>query len=85
MGLTDYLSRDASGPPESPTNYDEKFVVASVEGFFKACNKIKSLNPNVKRKQKNSESQNCIDCCINPPNSGNSNSPLKKRARRRRV
>ena len=41
MGLTDYLSRDASGEPEPVSNYDEKFVVASVRNFFAACDKIK--------------------------------------------
>ena len=44
LGLTDYLSRDTSGHLERPTNYNEKFVVASAEGFLKSCNKIKSLN-----------------------------------------
>ena len=44
MGITDYLSRDASGPPEPESNYDEKFVVASISNFFKACDTIRSFN-----------------------------------------
>ena len=44
MGITDYLSRDASGTPEPESNYDEKFVVASISNFFKACDSIRSFN-----------------------------------------
>ena len=42
MGLTDYLSRNATGKPEPESNYDEKFVVASISNFFGACNNIRS-------------------------------------------
>ena len=41
MGMTDYLSREASGEPEPVSNYDEKFVVASIKNFFNACNTIR--------------------------------------------
>ena len=44
MGLTDYLSRDASGDPEPVSNYDEKFVVASIHNFFSACDFISQPN-----------------------------------------
>ena len=43
MGITDYLSRDASGEPEKESVFDEKFVVASVQNFFNACNYIRKL------------------------------------------
>ena len=46
MGFTDYLSRNASGAPEPESFYDEKFVVASINNFFVACNSIQSLNLN---------------------------------------
>ena len=39
------ISRDASGPPEPESNYDEKFVVASISNFFKACDTIRSFVP----------------------------------------
>ena len=63
MGLTDYLSRDASGEPEPVSNYDEKFVVASVRNFFAACDKIKGLNTDyIKSKPKSNLAQNnCIE------------------------
>ena len=41
MGITDYLSRNASGPAEPESSYDEKFVVASISNFFKACDNIR--------------------------------------------
>ena len=41
MGITDYLSRNASGPAERESSYDEKFVVASISNFFKACDNIR--------------------------------------------
>ena len=44
MGLTNYLSRDASGEPEPVSNCDEKFVVASMHNFFSACDFISQPN-----------------------------------------
>lgn len=41
MGITDYLSRDASGEPEPVSSYDEKLFVASINNFLKACEFIK--------------------------------------------
>ena len=41
MGFTDYLSRNASGEPEPVSNYDEKFVVASIKNFLYACERIR--------------------------------------------
>ena len=44
MGLTDYLSRNPSGKAEPESNYDEKFVVASISNFFSACKSINQIN-----------------------------------------
>ena len=49
MGFTDYLSRNASGEPEPVSNYDEKFVVASIRNFLSACERIR---PNKTQKPK---------------------------------
>ena len=54
MGMTDYLSREASGEPEPVSNYDEKFVVASIKNFFSACNTIK---PNCDKPKTTSKTQ----------------------------
>ena len=55
MGFTDYLSRNASGEAEPESSYDEKFVVASIDAFFNACNIIKDINPEEKGKPKQSK------------------------------
>merc|ERR1711894_523373 len=57
MGFTDYLSRDASGEPETVSSYDEKFVVASISNYFRACDFIKGaaepekISPSCSKKQ----------------------------------
>ena len=63
MGLTDYLSRNATGKPEPESNYDEKFVVASISNFFGACNNIRSkiLAHDKKARQPLKSQPNCPD------------------------
>ena len=55
LGFTDYLSRNASGEAEPESHYDEKFIVASIDAFFNACNIIRDLNPEEKSKPKDSK------------------------------
>ena len=63
MGLTDYLSRNPSGKAEPESNYDEKFVFASISNFFSACKSISQINKPSKAgdKRKRKLPCGCID------------------------
>ena len=52
MGFTDFLSRNASGEPEKESAYDEKFVVASINNFFVASERIRSVNTEFLKEKK---------------------------------
>ena len=43
LGIVDYFSRHLTFEAPQPSNFDEQFVVRSIQNFFSACPKIEKL------------------------------------------